>query len=358
MRYLNDAVQSNWIAPVGPHVDVFEHELGFVINTKHVLVTNSGTSAIHLALLALGVGKGDEVVCSTLTFCASVNPVIYCGGTPLFIDSEKETWNMDPLLLAEAIQDRITNRGKKPKAIILVHLYGMPSRIREILEIAHKYQIPVLEDAAEALGSLYDGTQVGTFGEAGVLSFNGNKIITTSAGGALFSDDAALIEKARYFAQEAKEPLPYYEHKDVGYNYRLSNLLAAVGRSQLKVLRERVEKRRAIFDYYRSALYSVSALQFQPEAAGSRSNRWLTVIEVENGEGGREAIRLALADEDIESRPVWKPMHLQPVFKGFPAYVNGISEKLFHHGLCLPSGTALEFEDLDRVVSVVKSVMA
>lgn len=356
MVYLKDAVESNWIAPVGPHVDAFEEELAAILKTGHVLATNSGTSAIHLGLLALGIDRGDEVLCSTFTFCASVNPVIYCGARPVLVDSEKLTWNIDPELLEEAILDRIKKTGKKPGAIVVVHLYGMPARMSEVIAISRQYDIPVLEDAAEALGSLYHGKPVGTFGEAGIFSFNGNKIITASGGGALFSTDVDLIEKARYLRQEAKEPLPYYEHKAIGYNYRLSNLLAALGRSQLKILAERVKRRREIFELYIHGLRTTPAVSFQAEPDGMQSNRWLTAIVSDRPEIKPEQIRLALEKENIESRPLWKPMHLQPVFAGYPAYVNGVSETLFNEGLCLPSGSNLLQEDLERVVDVVKRV--
>jgi dTDP-4-amino-4,6-dideoxygalactose transaminase len=354
MDFVGDAVDSNWIAPVGPHVDAFEEELAKVLQVPHLVVTNSGTSAIHLGLLALGVGAGDEVICSTFTFCASVNPVIYCGAEAVLVDSEKVTWNMDPVLLEQAILDRTKVKGKKPRAIIVVHLYGMPAQMDAIMELSRKYDIPVLEDAAEALGSLCDGKPAGTLGEAGVLSFNGNKIITTSGGGALFSAHAGLIEKARYLRQEAKEPLPYYEHKAIGYNYRLSNLLAALGRSQLKVLGERIKRRREIFQNYVQELKSLSTVSFQPEPKNMQSNRWLTTVVVRHPRVQAEDIRLALEKENIESRPLWKPMHLQPVFSGCPAYTNGVSEDLFAHGLCLPSGTGMEQADIARVVDVIK----
>lgn len=350
-------MESNWIAPVGPHVDAFESELAKILNVKHVLSVNSGTSAIHLGLLAMDVQAGDDVICSTFTFCASVNPIIYCGAQPVFVDSERETWNMDPDLLDEAIRDRIKKKGRKPKAIIVVHLYGMPARMNEIMDVANRYGIPVLEDAAEAFGSVYHGKAAGTFGEAGILSFNGNKIITTSGGGAIFSNNEKLIEKARYLRQEAKEPLPYYEHKSIGYNYRLSNLLAAVGRSQLPVLEERVQKRREIFDFYFKNLEGFRATSFQGEAGSVRSNRWLTTILVRDECTSNEAITLAMAKNDIESRFLWKPMHLQPVFKEFPAFINGVSEDLFRCGLCLPSGSSLTKGDLDRVVEVMHQVV-
>lgn len=353
MSYLQDAVQSNWIAPVGPHIDAFEQELASVLKTAHVVATNSGTSAIHLGLLALGVGVGDEVVCSSFTFCASVNPVLYCGATPVFVDSDKASWNLDPALLEEAIIDRIEKTGKKPKAIIAVHIYGMPASMDRIMEISHKHGIPVLEDAAEALGSLYEGRPVGTIGSVGVLSFNGNKIITTSGGGALLSSDANLISKARYFGAEAKEAAPYYEHKNVGFNYRLSNLLAAVGRSQLPLLQDRMERRRSVFEFYKKGLSSFSSIGFQNEPVGSMSNRWLTCITFSGGADTRDIVRLALAEEDIESRLLWKPMHQQPVFAHYPCFSNGVAESLFDSGLCLPSGSSLENGDLQRILEIL-----
>jgi dTDP-4-amino-4,6-dideoxygalactose transaminase len=353
--YIQDALLSNWIAPVGPHVDAFEQELAEVLKIQHVLTVNSGTSAIHLGLLALGVTPGDEVLCSTLTFCASANPIVYCGALPVFIDSEPNSWNMDPVLLEEAILDRLKKTGRKPKLILLVHLYGMPANMKEISRISEQYQIPILEDAAEALGSTYNGKALGTFGAAGILSFNGNKIITTSGGGALVSENTKLIDRARYLRQDAKEPLPYYEHKEIGYNYRFSNVLAALGRSQLKALGQRVERRREIFEYYQQEL-SAHGIRFQPEEKTSVSNRWLTAIILGSGMI-REKLRLALEAEQIESRPVWKPMHLQPVFSNCTAYVNGTAEALFTAGLCLSSGTAMQQDDLERIVHHIHTAL-
>jgi dTDP-4-amino-4,6-dideoxygalactose transaminase len=353
LSYIQDALASNWIAPVGPHIAALERELAVILSARHVLMVNSGTSAIHLALLGLGVRRGDEVLCSTLTFCASANPIVYCGARPVFVDSENFSWNLDPILLEDAITDRIKKTGKTPKVILVVHLYGMPANMKEIVRISQQYEIPVVEDAAEALGSTYQGKPLGTFGVAGILSFNGNKIITTSGGGALISHDDTLIERARYLAQDAKEPLPYYQHKEIGYNYRFSNVLAALGRSQLKVLEERVSKRREIFAFYNHHLHDTPVL-FQQEGSVSLSNRWLTAIIVNNPQISREKLRLTLEAEQIESRPVWKPMHLQPVFAECPAYTNGVSENLFNHGLCLPSGTAMTSEDLEEIVTILK----
>lgn len=354
MVYLSDAVASNWIAPVGPAVDAFERELAAVLDVPHVLAVNSGTSAIHLGLLAMGVGKGDEVICSTFTFCASATPVIYCGATPVFVDSERETWNMDPHLLEEAIEDRMKRTRKKPRAIIVVHLYGMPARMDQIMDVARRHEIPVLEDAAESLGSVYHGKATGTHGTAGILSFNGNKIVTTSGGGALFSNDGEIIGKARYFRQEAREPLPYYEHKAVGYNYRMSNLLAALGRSQLKALDQRMRRKREIFSFYNTRLSAVNGISFQNEPGEVTSNRWLTAILINDPHIGHSQISCSLAENNIESRRLWKPMHLQPVFRDCPSYCNGVSEAFFNSGLCLPSGTSLDEQDLERIVGLVK----
>lgn len=358
MEYLREAVASNWIAPVGPHVDGFERELARLLNVQHLLAVNSGTSGIHLGLLALGVGQGDEVICSTFTFCASANPIVYCNARPVFVDSEAETWNMDPVLLEEAVKDRIHATGRVPKAIIVVHLYGMPANMAAIMAIANRFEIPVLEDAAEALGSLYHDQAAGTFGEMGVLSFNGNKIVTTSGGGALFSKSEGLIERARYFRQESKEPLPYYEHKEVGYNYRLSNLLAALGSSQLKVLTDRVRRKREIFEFYYNRLAGIPGISFQFEPAHVQSNRWLTTILVRNSKINPDVVRALLLENNIESRPLWKPMHLQPVFGGLPNYGNGTSEDLFKHGLCLPSGTDMQENDLTLICDLIQTAFA
>ncbi len=354
LEFIQTAVGSNWIAPLGPDVDAFEKELSEVVGVEHVVTTNSGTAAIHLGLLALGVGPGDEVICSTFTCCASVNPVIYCGASPVFVDSERETWNMDPILLEEAIKDRIRSTGRKPRAIVVVHLYGMPAQMAPIIELSRKYAIPVLEDSAEALGSTYQGRHAGSWGDIGILSFNGNKIITTSGGGALFTSNADLASRVRYLRAEAKEPFPYYEHKEVGYNYRLSNLLAALGRSQLRVLSSRVKRRREIFDYYSDDLGSIPGITFQGQSTDMQANRWLTAIVLGGNSSRSEEIRLALEAENIESRPLWKPMHLQPVFKDCPFYGSGVSADLFNRGLCLPSGSDMKAEDLKRVTDIIK----
>jgi len=352
-----EAFNSNWIAPLGPMVDAFELEFAETIGAKHSLALSSGTAAIHLALMLAGVKAEDEVLVSSLTFAASANPVVYIGGKPVFIDSEEKTWNIDPNLVAETVLN-MAKKGKLPKAVIVVHLYGQPANLDPILDICGEHNIPVIEDSAEALGSTYGGRSVGILGLFGVFSFNGNKIITTSGGGMLVSERKDLIDHARKLATQARDPAPHYEHSEIGFNYRMSNILAAIGRGQLKVLKERVDKRRYIFTKYRELLSDVPGISFQPEAPWGRSNRWLTCILVDVKEFGatREDIRLALEAENIESRPVWKPMHMQPVFKECK-YVGGkVSENIFRNGLCLPSGSALNDNDIERVVDVIKRV--
>jgi dTDP-4-amino-4,6-dideoxygalactose transaminase len=358
--YVKQAFDTNWIAPLGPHVDGFEKDLAAFTGSKHVAALSSGTSAIHLALIMLDVKAGDEVICQSFTFSASANPIVYQGATPVFIDSEKETWNMCPQHLRTAITDRI-QKGKKPKAIMPVHLYGMPGNMQEIMAIANEFEIPVIEDAAEALGSTIDGKACGTFGDMGILSFNGNKIITTSGGGALISDMDNYISKARFLATQARDAAPHYQHSHIGYNYRMSNVCAAIGRGQLEVLPIRVQQRRANYFFYTEALKGLQGIEFLAEPAGSFSNRWLTTITIDPRLSGgitREAVRLALEKENIESRPLWKPMHLQPVFEQAPYYGDGISEKLFEQGLCLPSGSNLGKSDLERVTAIIQSLFA
>lgn len=348
--FIDVAFKENWVAPLGPNVDGFEEDLQKYLSINHAAALSSGTAAIHLGLILANVSSGDEVLCQTLTFSASANPILYQGAVPIFIDSEPGTWNMSPEYLEMAIKDRIA-KGKKPKVIIPVHLYGMPALMPEIIAIAEKYEIFVLEDAAEALGSSIFGKKMGTFGELSVLSFNGNKIITTSGGGALISNDGNLIRKARFLATQARDTAPHYQHSQVGYNYRISNICAGIGRGQMEVLDNWIEKRRANFDYYIANLKGVS-FQYAPE--GYYSNRWLTSILVDPAQLDgitREDIRLALEKENIESRPLWKPMHLQPVFQKYPYYGSDIAEKLFINGLCLPSGSNLTRNDLDRVIS-------
>ena len=357
LSIIKEAFESNWIAPLGPMVDAFENEFAEAVGAKHSLALSSGTAAIHLALILSDVKVGDEVLVSSFTFAASANPVVYLGGRPVFIDSEEKSWNIDPDLVAETVVN-MAKKGKLPKAVVVVHLYGQPANLDLILNICNQYNIPVLEDAAEALGSTCRERSVGTLGLFGVFSFNGNKIITTSGGGMLVSERKELIDHARKLATQARDPAPHYEHSEIGFNYRMSNILAAIGRGQLKVLKERVEKRRYIFTKYRELLSDVPGISFQPEAPWGRSNRWLTCILVDEKEFGatRDDIRLALEAENIESRPVWKPMHMQPVFKECK-YVGGkVSENIFRNGLCLPSGSALNDNDIERVVDVIKSV--
>ena len=355
-KYVDEAFEQNWIAPVGPHINKFEDELSKVSQGFDVAVLSSGTAAIHLALVLLGVKNDDCVICSSFTFSASVNPIIYLGASPIFIDSEKDTWNMDPFLLEQAIVNQI-NINKKPKAIILVHLYGYPSKIEEIISISKKYDIPIIEDAAEALGSKYKNQPLGTFGDIGIFSFNGNKIITTSSGGAILSKNKEFIKKAKFLATQAREDQPHYEHKEIGYNYRMSNVCAAIGLGQLEVLETRVVKRRYIHDFYKNKLSKIESIKFLNDIDGFYSNRWLTTIVLEeNSKINNEKIRLELQKNNIESRPLWKPMHLQPVFNTYQALTNGVSEDLFNRGLCLPSGSNMSDQDLNRVVDIIKNL--
>ena len=355
-KYVDEAFEQNWIAPVGPHINKFEDELSKVSQGFDVAVLSSGTAAIHLALVLLGVKNDDCVICSSFTFSASVNPIIYLGASPIFIDSEKDTWNMDPSLLEQAIVNQI-NINKKPKAIILVHLYGYPSKIEEIISISKKYDIPLIEDAAEALGSKYKNQPLGTFGDIGIFSFNGNKIITTSSGGAILSKNKEFIKKAKFLATQARENHPHYEHKEIGYNYRMSNVCAAIGLGQLEVLETRVVKRRYIHDFYKNKLSKIESIKFLNDIDGFYSNRWLTTIVLEeNSKINSEKIRLELQKNNIESRPLWKPMHLQPVFNTYQAFTNGVSEDLFNRGLCLPSGSNMSDQDLNRVVDIIKNL--
>ncbi|MBR9913749.1 MAG: aminotransferase class I/II-fold pyridoxal phosphate-dependent enzyme [Algicola sp.] len=352
--FVNTAFETNWIAPLGPHVTGFENDIqSYLKGNSHVAALSSGTAAIHLALVLLGVTQGDEVICQSKTFSASANPIVYQGATPVFVDSETETWNMCPEQLEIAIKERI-QKGKKPKAIIAVHLYGMPYKVDEIQKIAHTYRIPVLEDSAESLGSTYNGAHCGTFGDIAILSFNGNKIITTSGGGALVTNDIKIKEKAVYLATQAREPHPAYLHENIGYNYRLSNVLAGIGRGQMTILDERVSQRRANYDYYKSSFKDIDELVFIDEPKGCFSNRWLTCI-LTPSKAVREGIRVSLEALNIETRPLWKPMHQQPVFKDAPHYLNGVSDELFEKGLCLPSGSNLTENELNRVTSAIKT---
>jgi dTDP-4-amino-4,6-dideoxygalactose transaminase len=357
--FVKEAFDTNWIAPLGPHVNDFEDDLERYTGSKHTAALSSGTAAIHLALIMLGIKAGDEVLCQSFTFSASANPIAYLGAIPIFVDSEADTWNMSPELLKQAIEARIA-KGKKPKAIIPVHLYGMPAKIESILKIAAEYDIPVIEDAAEALGSTVNGKAAGTFGTIGVLSFNGNKIITTSGGGALMSDNEYFVKQARFLATQARDEAPHYQHSQIGYNYRMSNVCAGIGRGQMLVINDRVNQRRQVYETYVKHLACISGICFLPEPDGYKSNRWLTTILVDDKETGGitpEAIRLALEKENIESRPLWKPMHLQPVFEACPSFTDGTSEMLFNKGLCLPSGSNLTTEELMSVIMIIKSVL-
>ena len=400
MKYINRAFDENWVAPLGPNVDGFEDDLKRFIaagdktlQDKEVVALASGTAAVHLGLIALGVGPGDEVLVQSFTFCASTNPICYLGATPIMIDSEPDTWNMDPTLLEAAIQDRIAKTGKKPKAIVTVYLYGMPAKIDEIMAIARKYDIPVLEDAAEAFGSVYKGRMVGTFGDYGVLSFNGNKMITTSGGGALICPNTEAKERVKWYAMQAREAYSYYQHETIGYNYRMSNVCAGIGRGQMTVARDHIAHHRHIAAMYEEAFQDAKGITYHSEMKGlMASNYWLNTIviseklKVKNEElayakaietaiggaagvvhrGGAihtdcepnvnvEALRINLLAEGIESRPLWKPMHKQPVYQGVPAYESGVSESVFRHGLCLPSGPMVTDDDVRRIIDTIKS---
>ena len=354
--FVKEAFDANWIAPVGPHIEAFEDELSKLSKNFDIAALSSGTAAIHLALILAGVKKDDNVICSSFTFSASANPIKYIGANPIFIDSEKESWNMCPELLNDAIKDCINN-DKKPKAIILVHLYGMPAKMDKIVTIANNFDIPIIEDAAEALGSKYNNQQLGTFTDFGVYSFNGNKIITTSGGGALVCNDKNQIKKAKFLATQSRDNAIHYEHSEVGYNYRMSNVCAAIGLGQLQVLSNRIMRKREIFNFYKNEFSDIDEITFLEEYKGAFSNYWLTTILLEDiSIIDREKLRLNLHKDNIESRPLWKPMHLQPVFQDCKSYVNGVSEHLFYRGLCLPSGTSMTNEDMKRVVRKVKEL--
>lgn len=354
-EFVKEAFDTNWLAPVGPHVDAFEQEFCEVVGTRYAAAVSSGTAALHLALQLVGVEPGDEVFCSTLTFVATANPIKYLGATPVFIDSDRISWNMDPVLLTEAL-DKRARQGKLPKAVVLVHLYGQSADIEPIQTICAQYEIPLIEDAAEALGATYRNKAPGSFGKIGIYSFNGNKIITTSGGGMLVTNDEDIAVQARFLATQARDSAPHYQHSQVGYNYRLSNILAGMGRGQLKVLAERVTARRHNFEVYYSALQKLPGIQFMPEASFGTATRWLSCMTVDPDLSGldREQLRLALADAQIESRPVWKPLHLQPVFKDCTCIGGKVSEDLFAKGLCLPSGSSLSDKDRDRVISTIR----
>ena len=402
-RYIQEAFDTNWVAPLGPNVNAFEEDLKRFVTSpcpspvgegKEVVALSSGTAAVHLALVASGVGPGDEVLTQSFTFCASANPIVYVGATPVFVDSEPDTWNMDPELLEEAIKDRIAKTGRKPKAIMTVYLYGMPAKIDRIFAVARKYDIPVIEDSAEALGSRFQGQLVGTFGVYGVLSFNGNKMITTSGGGALICPDKAAKERVMWLATQVREAYPYYQHETIGYNYRKSNVCAGIGRGQMTILNEHIAHHRHVAQLYKEAFAKVEGITFHDEIEGMASNFWLSTIllneklKIKNEElaycesvkgavggaagvvhgGGAvhtdaepnrnvEAMRMALDKAGIESRPLWKPMHLQPVYREAPAYVNGVSEGLFKRGLCLPSGPCVTEEDVAYIIKTIKDCL-
>ncbi|MDR1223587.1 MAG: DegT/DnrJ/EryC1/StrS family aminotransferase [Tannerella sp.] len=372
-KFVDKAIETNWVVPLGPEVKGFEHDLEEFLNTgdsrfltgddrkKRVVALSSGTAALHLGLILLGVGRDDEVICQSFTFAASANPVVYAGGKPVFVDSETDTWNLSPRLLEEAIRGRMDKTGKKPKAIIPVHLYGMPAKMDEIMSIAARYEIPVLEDAAEALGAAFKGQKCGTFGEFAALSFNGNKIITTSGGGALVCPTEEDAGRTMFFATQARDSAPHYQHTHIGYNYRISNVCAGIGRGQMEVLPDRVKRRREINQIYREALKNINGIRFQTEPSGDfYANYWLTSILVDPAKTNgitREDIRLACENANIETRPLWKPMHLQPVFKDCPFYGDGTSEKLFENGLCLPSGSILTDEQVQTVISCIISTL-
>lgn len=356
-EFVKEAFDTNWIAPVGPHVDAFEQEFCEVVGAKHAAAVSSGTAALHLALQLIGVGSGDEVFCSTLTFIATATPITYLGAKPVFIDSDRTSWNLDPDLFRAAL-DKRAKIGKLPKAVVIVHLYGQSCDIDPILEACNAYEIPLIEDAAESLGASYKNRSPGSFGKIGIFSFNGNKIITTSGGGMLVSDDQKLVEKARFLATQARDPAPHYQHSEIGYNYRLSNVLAGIGRGQLRVLEERVEARRHNFEVYKQALGNLPGIAFMPEAAFGKSTRWLTCLTIDPAAFGadREQVRLELAQEKIEARPVWKPLHLQPVFADCECIEGAVAQELFEYGLCLPSGSNLSEEDLERVTRAIAKI--
>ena len=349
-----DAFASNWIAPLGPHVDAFEAEVAAHTGVKHALALSSGTAALHLSLIVLGVEPGDEVICSSLTFSASANPIVYAGATPVFVDSDR-TWTLDPNLLEQALVEG-DRRGRRAKAVMAVDLYGQCVDYEAVNGLCERFGVPLIEDAAEALGSTYRNKRAGGFGALGVFSFNGNKIITTSGGGMLLSDDERAIRQARFLATQARDPAPHYQHSAIGYNYRLSNVLAAIGRGQFRTLEDRVTARRRIFDRYVAALGGIPGIEFMPEADQVRGNRWLTCLTIDPARFGatREDVRLALEADDIESRPVWKPMHLQPIFANARMHGGDVSDRLFANGLCLPSGSNLSANDQDRVITIVQ----
>lgn len=354
ISYIRDAISSNWIAPAGANIDGFEKDLSEYLGIENVVALSSGTAAIHLALINLGIQKGDYVLCSSFTFAASANPILYLGAIPVFIDAESSSWNMSPELLEEGIND-LLSKNRNPAAIILVHLYGMPANINAIMDLARKYNIPVIEDAAEALGSSYGDRKLGSFGNMGILSFNGNKIITASTGGALVSDNKEYISHARFLATQARDDYPHYEHSQVGYNYRMSNIIAGIGRGQMEVLQERIHQRRKVNERYRRYLADCNdRISFHEEwSPQCFSNFWLTALVFRDGDEMREKVRLELEHHKIEARPLWKPMHLQPVFSDCISYLNGISEELFTRGLCVPSGSSLKEKEIQMISEII-----
>ena len=358
--FIKEAFDTNWVVPLGPNVNGFEQDLKHyhALDKQEVVALSAGTAALHLGLVMLGVERDDEVICQSFTFSASTNPITYQGAKPVFVDSEPDTWNMDPALLREAIEDRIQKTGRKPKAIIPVHLYGMPAKMDEIIAIAQEYEIPILEDAAEAIGSEYKGKKCGTLGAYGALSFNGNKMITTSGGGALICPSREAADRVTFYATQAREQAPHYQHEKIGYNYRLSNICAGIGRGQMQVLDEHIARRRAIHGLYSQGLGSISGIEVQQNPSTQfNSNFWLTSILIDPKQTGfdREQLRLRLEEENIESRPLWKPMHLQPVFAACPYYGGSVAEGLFERGLCLPSGSGLSDDEIAYVIEVIKS---
>ena len=364
-RFVHEAFDTNWVVPLGPNVDGFERDLEAWLsqhscNEVHVVALASGTSAIHLALVMLGIAPGDEVICQSFTFAATANPICYQGATPVFVDSEPGTWNMDPELLEQTIRDRLEKTGRLPKAIIPVHLYGVPARMNEILRIAVRYGIPIVEDAAEAMGSLYDGQYCGTMGKYGILSFNGNKMITTSGGGALICHSKEETDKIKYYATQARDPLPYYQHQAIGYNYRLSNISAGIGRGQMMVVNDHIQRRQHIHQYYSKSLKDLQGIQvFEAQSTVNiQSNDWLTCLLIDEEKAGftRDELIKHLDNAHIESRPLWKPLHLQPVFKNAPHNVNGCAESLFDKGLCIPSGPMVSDDDLIRITSEITNL--
>ncbi|HDR7894663.1 MULTISPECIES: aminotransferase class I/II-fold pyridoxal phosphate-dependent enzyme [Bacillus] len=361
-KYIREAFEQNWIAPLGPNVDRFEQQISEYIGVSSAAAVSAGTAAIHLALQLLGVGQGDSVFCSSFTFAASANPIVYQGAEPIFIDSEPDTWNISPIALEKAFKEEELN-GKLPKAVIIVHLFGQSAKMDEIMAICNKYNVPVIEDAAESLGTTYKGKQTGSFGKFGIFSFNGNKIITTSGGGMLVSNDEAAIQKARFLSTQARDPAVHYEHSQIGYNYRMSNIVAGVGRAQLEVLNERIKSRREIFGRYKKALGHIAGITFMPEFKDAVPNRWLSTLLIDEKLTGITYLDIieALASENIEARPLWKPLHKQPVFEGAKYYrhseVENISEELFSQGLCLPSGSSMTIEEQNRVIQVIKTVL-